>query len=138
MITITKIVHFSASHRYFREEWSEERNREVFGACANPYGHGHNYTLEVTLRGMPDPETGMVVDLKEVKSVLEKRILDRFDHQYLNHALPHFREVVPTTENLVLYLRDLLQDAFPGAALHRIRLWESEDLHAEWEEDPPC
>jgi 6-pyruvoyltetrahydropterin/6-carboxytetrahydropterin synthase len=138
VITITKIVKFCASHRYWRPEWSEERNRQAFGQCANEFGHGHNYVLEVTLQGPVDAETGMIVDLKQVKRVLEGRILEKLDHQYLNEAVPHFLTHVPTTENLVLYLKDLLADAFSGIRLHRIRLWESEDLCATWEEDRPC
>ncbi len=138
MITITKIVKFCASHRYWKPEWDEARNRQAFGACANPYGHGHNYVLEVTLRGPVDAETGMIVDLKEVKAALEELVLEKLDHQFLNEAVPHFRAHLPTTENIVLYLRELLRGAFPGIALHRLRLWESEDLCATWEEDRPC
>lgn len=138
MIVITKIVKFCASHRYWKPDWDEARNRQAFGACANPYGHGHNYVLEVTLRGPVDAETGMIVDLKEVKVTLEEIVLERLDHQFLNEAVPYFRTHLPTTENIVLHLRELLQDAFPGIALHRLRLWENEDLCATWEEDRPC
>ena len=138
MISITKVVTFSASHRYWRSDWDEVRNRQTFGACSNPYGHGHNYRLEVTLRGPVDEETGMIVDLKQVKAALEELVLGKLDHQYLNEAVPHFHTFLPTTENLVLYMRDLLRDAFPGIVLHRVRLWESDDLCATWEEDPPC
>lgn len=136
MLTITRVVRFSASHRYWNPEWDETRNREIFGACANPFGHGHNYVLEVSLCGEPDPSTGMIIDLKQVKNILEERVLQQFDHQHLNESIPLFKQRIPTTENLVLYLRELLGDAFPGTRLRRIRLWETEDLYAEWEEDP--
>jgi len=138
MIAITKIVKFCAGHRYWRPDWSEQRNREMFGKCANAPGHGHNYTLEVTLRGAPDPQTGMIMDLKEVKEILEERLLRPLDHCFLNEAVPRFREQVPTPENLLLHIRELLDGAFPGCRLHRLRLWEADDLGVEWEEEPRC
>lgn len=136
MIAITKTVRFSAAHRYWRPEWSEERNRKSFGRCVDM--HGHNYLLEVTICGIPDSQTGMIIDLKEVKQILNQRILDRLDHRYLNETVPLFRQQVPTTENLVLFIRDELRDAFSGARLHRVRLWEDVDLYAEWEDDTQC
>jgi 6-pyruvoyltetrahydropterin/6-carboxytetrahydropterin synthase len=136
MIAITKAIRFSASHRYWRPEWSEEENRARFGKCVNI--HGHNYRLEVTLCGVPDPETGMIIDLKKVKAVLREKVTEGLDHQYLNEAIPYFRENLPTTENLVIYLRDLLRHAFPGTTVCRIRLWEDIDLFAEWESGSSC
>jgi len=136
MIAITKAIRFCASHRYWRPEWSEEENRARFGKCGNI--HGHNYRLEVTLCGRPDPETGMIIDLKKVKGILRTEVMERFDHQYLNEAVPYFREHLPTTENLVVYLHELLRDAFAGTKLCRIRLWEDIDLCAEWEADTAC
>ncbi|MBN2433428.1 MAG: 6-carboxytetrahydropterin synthase [Acidobacteria bacterium] len=136
MIAITKAIRFCASHRYWCPEWSEEENRARFGKCVNI--HGHNYRLEVTLCGEPDPVTGMIIDLKQVKNTLCDEVIERFDHQYLNEAIPHFRQHVPTTENLVAYLHEQLRDAFPGTRLSRIRLWEDIDLYAEWEADEPC
>jgi 6-pyruvoyltetrahydropterin/6-carboxytetrahydropterin synthase len=138
MIVITKIVTFCAAHRYWQPAWDEAKNRAVFGACANPHGHGHNYRLEVSIAGEPDPETGMLIDLKDVKAVLDRTVLDHLDHRFLNHDIPHFRTVVPTTENLVLYIRDILRPAIPGVRIHRIRLWESDDLCAEWTEEAAC
>jgi len=138
MILITKTVTFCAAHRYWQPAWDEAKNRAVFGPCANPHGHGHNYRLELSLAGEPDPETGMIIDLKDVKAVLEQTVLDRLDHRFLNQDIPHFQTVIPTTENLVLYIRDLLQPAFRGARVHRIRLWESEDLCVEWTAEESC
>lgn len=138
MIAITRIVKFCAGHRYWRSGWSEARNYAVFGKCANAPGHGHNYVLEVTLRGAPDPETGMIMDLKEVNRILDERLLQRLDHHFLNEAVPRFREQVPTPEHLLLYIRESLDEAFPGCRLHRLRLWEGEDLGVEWEEEGPC
>ena len=132
MIQITKAVRFCASHRYWREDWSAEENARRFGKCTNI--HGHNYRLEITIQGEPAPDTGMIIDLKEVKIILQQMIIDPLDHQYLNEAVPYFKEHIPTTENLVIYIRDILQKAFLPATVKRIRLWEDIDLSVEWEE----
>jgi 6-pyruvoyltetrahydropterin/6-carboxytetrahydropterin synthase len=120
---------FCAAHRYHRPEWSEERNRQVFGACANPHGHGHNYRLELELGGKVDPETGFLVDLAALDDAVEAVLAD-FDHRHLNEDTPHFKESVPTTENLARVLWDLLGPRLP-ASLERLRLEEDEDLRVE-------
>src|SRR5690349_9949718 len=97
---ITRKVEFSASHVCRAPGLSEEENRRYFGAAANPNGHGHNYVLEVSLEGEPDPVTGMVLDLKELKQILNREVVDLYDHRFLNYEVPPFDKVVPTTENM--------------------------------------
>lgn len=134
-VIITKAVRFCAARRCWREDWDDARNRSVFGAAANL--HGHNYRLEVSLAGTPDPESGMVIDLKQVKDTLQNRVVATLDHKLLNEADPFFRSHVPTTEHLILFIHRALRDAFPGVRLYRLRLWEEVDLCVEWV-DPSC
>src|SRR5579872_1149660 len=103
---ITRKVEFSASHVCRNPQLSDERNRELYGLAANPHGHGHNYTVEVSLRGQPDPVTGMVLDLKELKEILNREIVAPYDHRFLNYEVPPFDRVIPTTENIA---RDIWQ-----------------------------
>ncbi|MEX2572447.1 MAG: 6-carboxytetrahydropterin synthase [Gemmatimonadota bacterium] len=135
MVTyLTRVVEFSAAHRYYRPDWSEERNREVFGACANPHGHGHNYVLEVMVAGEPDPETGFSVDLGLLDRMLEERVRGPLDHQHINHAVPEFGEggMVPTTENIVIWLWRQIAPAMKGARLVRLRLREEAGLFVDY------
>lgn len=134
MIYLTRTVRFSAAHRYFRPEWTEERNRKVFGACANPHGHGHNYLLEVMVGGWPDPETGFSVDLSELDELLRVEVRERLDHRHLNHDVAAFGDggKIPTTENLLIYLWERLAPRVSGARLVRLRLREDVDLFADY------
>ena len=120
-MVITRKVEFSASHVCRNPQLSDEENRELFGLAANPHGHGHNYVVEVSLQGEPDPVTGMVLDLKELKEILNREIVDPYDHRFLNYEVPPFDQVVPTTENIA---RDIwrrlephLTSAGPASAL---------------------
>jgi 6-pyruvoyltetrahydropterin/6-carboxytetrahydropterin synthase len=127
---ITRKVEFSASHVCRNPGLSEEENRKLFGMAANPRGHGHNYVLEVTLSGDPDPVTGMVLDLKELKETLNRLVVDIYDHRFLNYEVPPFDRVVPTTENIA---RDIWQRLEPAIAGERRRLpggrvYETPDL----------
>ncbi|HEX6926832.1 MAG TPA: 6-carboxytetrahydropterin synthase [Longimicrobiaceae bacterium] len=133
-VFLTRTVRFAAAHRYYRPEWSEERNREVFGACANPYGHGHNYVLEVTVAGEPDPETGFSVDLAKLDELLRVEVRERLDHRHLNQDVAIFREggKIPTTENLLIFLWNRLAPQVKGARLVRLRLREDVDLWADY------
>lgn len=128
---LTRRIDFSASHRVRRADWDEARNRQVFGPRASGAGHGHNYTLEVTLRGPVDEATGMLVDLKDLKRVLDREIGARFDHRNLNEDTPYFRELAPTAENFAQVIFDLLDVALPGGLLHRVRLSPTPDLSVE-------
>ena len=129
--SLTKTFEFSASHRYYRPEWSEEENLRVFGKCAYPNGHGHNYLLEVTVQGPVDPVTGMVMNLVEVKRVVED-VLSEFDHKHLNEDMEYFKDRIPTTENLAVTLWNLIGNRpLGGARLAGVRLHEDEDLYVE-------
>lgn len=133
MVYATRRFEFSASHRYWREDWSAEQNTRAFGKCTSPYGHGHNYTLDVTIAGRPDPVTGMIMNLTDLKAIVGE-LLEAFDHKHLNEDLPYFKERIPTTENIVRTLWELIAPALPeGVALARLRLYETSDLWAEYD-----
>jgi 6-pyruvoyltetrahydropterin/6-carboxytetrahydropterin synthase len=131
---ITRRVEFSASHRCAVEGWSDEKNHKTFGADANPYGHGHNYVLEVTLSGKVDEVTGMIVDLKDVKTVLNREVVDVMDHRYLNAEVPPFDKVVPTSENIAreIWRRIVPHFSSDTVQLHEVRLYETENLYVEY------
>ncbi|MGE3154951.1 MAG: 6-carboxytetrahydropterin synthase [Nitrospiraceae bacterium] len=128
-VLLTKGIEFAAAHRYAREEWSEARNREAFGACFNDPGHGHNYFLEVTVAGAVDRQTGMVVNLYDLKVVL-KQVLEEFDHKHLNLDTPYFKDRIPTTENIARVLWRCLERHRNIGRLHTVKLVEDEDLAA--------
>lgn len=121
---LTRRYMFSASHRLHSDAMSAEENVSTYGKCNNPYGHGHNYALEVTVSGPVDPSTGMVCNLVDLDGFVQREILDRFDQQNLN-MLPEFREAVPTTENLCVAIYDILQRGFRPAHLERVRFEET-------------
>jgi 6-pyruvoyltetrahydropterin/6-carboxytetrahydropterin synthase len=126
---MTRAIEFSSSLRFERRDLSPDENRRLFGPRAAR--HGHNYLLEVTVRGEPDPRTGMVMDLAELKAILEREIMRRFDHRDLNDDTPWFEKRVPTAENLALVIRDLLLGALPPGMLDRIRLQPDQDHWVE-------
>lgn len=132
---ITRRIEFSASHRCASDTLSPAENDALYGAETNPAGHGHNYTLEVTLEGEPDPVTGMVIDLKDVKAILEREIVGPMDHRHLNHEVPPFDRIVPTAENLAVEIfRRLRREFNEGPAkLRRVRLFETDDFWVEYE-----
>ena len=135
MLYATRRFEFSASHRYWRDDWTEERNEQTFGKCTSPYGHGHNYTLDVTIAGTPDPITGMVMNMTDLKAIVGA-VLEQFDHKYLNADTPYFERRVPTTENIVRVLWGLIAPRMPeGVGLARLRLYEMSDLWAEYAGD---
>ncbi len=135
MIYLTRRAMFSASHYYWNESWPAEKNERVFGRCANRNGHGHNYALEVTVAGKPDPVTGYVVDLKWLKDVMEREVLAAYDHKHLNLDAPEFAHAIPTTENIAIAAWQRLQPAITaagGAQLSRIRVYETPEIFAEY------
>ena len=141
MILLTRRATFSAAHYYWNPAWSPEHNLEVFGLCANRQGHGHNYTLEVTVAGEPDQVTGFVVDLKWLKDLIEREIMDAWDHRHLVLETAEFAEgqAIPTTENLAIAAWRKLQpavNAAPGARLHAVRIWETPEIYAEYRDEP--
>ena len=126
--TLTKRIEFSASHRYFKAEWDEARNKEVFGPCSQE--HGHNYLLEVTLGGRVDPVTGMIINLYDLKEIVTD-VLEEFDHKHLNFDMPYFERLVPTAENLALVLWRKFRERPETRDIESIRLCEGENLWAE-------
>jgi len=129
-VLLTKRIEFSSSHRYIKPEWDEAKNRAAFGLCYNPPAHGHNYLLEVTVSGEIDPQTGMVVNLFDLKRVL-LNVIEEFDHKNLNLDMPYFKDRIPTSENLALVLWTKLVVQQDIGTLHTVRLCEDEDLYAE-------
>ena len=130
-VLISRRFDFSSSHRYYRDEWSEEENLRAFGLCALPNGHGHNYVLEVAVKGTPDPNTGMVINLVNLQTAVES-VLEQFDHKHLNLDTPYFIGKIPTTENLATVLWELIGAALMEASLDRLRLYETDDLFVEY------
>jgi len=123
---------FAASHRLYTEAFSEEENTRVFGKCANPYGHGHNYVLEVSVSGDVDPATGMIANLVDLDSFVEREVIEPFDHHSLNEDVAAFRAVVPTTENLCIEIFKRLKN-FPKAKLERVRVQETTNNSFEYD-----
>jgi 6-pyruvoyltetrahydropterin/6-carboxytetrahydropterin synthase len=121
----------SASHRLYSKTYSEEKNREVYGKCSNPHGHGHNYVVEVKVGGQVDPVTGMVCNLADLDSCVQKLVIDRFDHTNLNFD-PHFTNQVPTTENLCIAIHNLLLEHFVHADLEQVRVEETTNNFFEY------
>ncbi len=126
---------FPASHRLFRREWSEQENERIFGKCANPYSHGHNYALEVAVTGPIDPATGMIANLADLDNFVQEKVLDAFDHAYMNEQVPEFRECVPTTENVCRVIFQRLAD-FPHMQVERIRIQETGNNSFEYAAPP--
>jgi 6-pyruvoyltetrahydropterin/6-carboxytetrahydropterin synthase len=134
MVYVTRKIEFSASHLYHNPDFSAEENRRIFGKCNNPHGHGHNYVLEVTVAGEPDPRTGMVLDLKELKDILQREILERMDHRFLNYEVPELAGKIPTTETIAMTIWTLLEPRINHRGqgrLHRVRLYETPDLYVD-------
>ena len=132
---LTREVRFSAAHRYFRPDWTEARNRDTFGACANPHGHGHLYRLEVTVAGVVAEDTGFAVDLATLDGILQREVVAVLDHQFINHVVPEFAPggLIPTTENLLVWIWPRVERALPpGAELRRMLLREDDGLFAEY------
>jgi 6-pyruvoyltetrahydropterin/6-carboxytetrahydropterin synthase len=131
---LTRRAEFSASHICAQPALTAEQNREIYGAAANPSGHGHNYLLEVTLEGDPDPETGMVFDLKRLKELIQQTVIDPMDHRFLNYEVPPFDKIVPTTENVAAEIWQRLKPYFMEgrARLNNVRLYETEDLYVDY------
>ena len=132
MILLTRKAEFSASHYYWNENWDAEENARVFGKCANKNGHGHNYTLEVTVSGEIDATTGFLVDLKELKEAMDREVVGVYDHRHLNKEVPEFEKTIPTTENIAIAVWKRLEGKIPGAKLYRVRVYEMPDLLADY------
>ena len=132
MVYLTRKAEFSAAHVYHNPDFTPEENLRIFGKCNNPHGHGHNYTLEVTVKGSVDAHTGFVVDLKELKEVMHREVLDVMDHRFLNKEVPEFATKIPTTENLAIAIWQRMEAKLSAAQLHRVRVYETPDLFADF------
>jgi 6-pyruvoyltetrahydropterin/6-carboxytetrahydropterin synthase len=131
---ITRKAEFSASHRCYNPALSEEQNRDLYGERSSSHGHGHNYVVEVTIEGEPDAVTGMIVDLKVVKDILNELVVEPMDHRHLNHEVPPFDSVIPTVENVAREIWRRLEPAFrlDNARLRNVRLYETSDLYVDY------
>lgn len=134
-VRVTRRVHFSAAHRLHNPGFSDERNRELFGLCNNPNWHGHNYEMDVTVEGEVEPSTGYVLDLKRLRDVVEETVLADLDHRNLNLDVEWMRDVIPSTENLVVEIWRRLAPAIPDGRLVRLVLWETPRNYVEYTGD---
>jgi 6-pyruvoyltetrahydropterin/6-carboxytetrahydropterin synthase len=144
-MVITRKVEFSASHMCRNPELSEPENQRLFGPAANAHGHGHNYVVEVSLAGEPDPVTGMVLDLKELKEILRRQVVEPYDHRFLNYEVPPFDRILPTTENIAKDIWGRLEPHLNDhrKKLHAVRVYETDDLYVDYfgerhVEEPAC
>jgi 6-pyruvoyltetrahydropterin/6-carboxytetrahydropterin synthase len=136
MIYVTRKAQFAAAHRLFNPEFSPERNDAVFDKCNNPNGHGHNYTLEVTVRGIPDPLTGYVIDLKKLAAIIDEYLIDVVDHKHLNYDVPALRGIIPTAENIAYVFWQILEPRITDGTLHSIKVFESDNNFVEYLGEP--
>ncbi len=136
MLYVTKKISFSAAHRLFNPDFTDAQNEEIFDKCNNIMGHGHNYTLEVTVVGIPDPSTGYVIDLKKLKQILKDEIFEYVDHKHLNHDVPFLKGIIPSAENITVVFWDILSPKITTGKLFKIRLFESENSWVEYFGDP--
>ncbi len=131
-VSVFRRAHFNAAHRLHNPNWSEEKNREVFGLCNNPSYHGHNYELEVKLTGEVDPETGFLIDLKILKDIIYEHIEQRFDHKNLNTDVPEFTRLNPTSENICYVIWNILRKQLPDKYELKVRLYETPRNYVEY------
>lgn len=136
MVYVTRKAHFSAAHRLYNPTFSPERNEAIFDKCNNPRGHGHNYTIEVTVSGIPDPLTGYVIDLKKLAALIDELILVRVDHKHLNYDVAELRGIIPTAENLAIVFWQLLEPRIDSGKLHSLRVFESDNNFVEYRGEP--
>jgi 6-pyruvoyltetrahydropterin/6-carboxytetrahydropterin synthase len=132
MIQLTTKYELAASHRLWNSKWNREENVRHYGKCSNPAGHGHNYILEVTFRGKPNPQTGQITDLEQLDQIVKERILNRFDHKNLNEDTEEFQTLIPTVENMAKVFWELLIGRFDDAQLYSVRLWETPKTYADY------
>ena len=132
-VSVCRKAHFNAAHRLFNPNWTFEKNQEVFGKCNNPKFHGHNYNLEVWVKGEIDSETGYVIDLKILKDIIESEVEDRFDHKNLNEDTVEFQKLIPTAENIVVVIWKLIKSKLDPKLELKVRLFETERNVVEFE-----
>lgn len=133
MVYITRIEHFNAAHKLFNLNWTKEQNEAVFGKCANENWHGHNFELHVTIKGMPDPDTGFVYDVKKLSQIIQASVIEKLDHKNLNTDVPFMQQKLCSIENLVIGIWNELQPAMPpGVQLHGLKLYETPRIFVEY------
>jgi 6-pyruvoyltetrahydropterin/6-carboxytetrahydropterin synthase len=132
MVYLTRRTTFSAAHRLWSSHLTEEENIALYDKCANPNGHGHNYVLEVTVQGTPDPQTGMLLNLTDLKQAINKHLVDWVDHKHLNYDVPWLEDSIPTTEVLVIKFWERLERALPEGLLYEVKLHETENNIASY------
>ncbi len=132
MVYVTRREVFSAAHRLYNENWSDEKNAEVFDKCANTRGHGHNYTLEVVVAGEVDQQTGYVIDLKRLKTIIHEEVIDKVDHKHLNYDVDFLQGIIPTAENIAIAVWHRLVNKIPSGKLYSVKLFETENNYAEY------
>ncbi|HOV91926.1 MAG TPA: 6-carboxytetrahydropterin synthase [Candidatus Kapabacteria bacterium] len=132
MIYITRKEIFSAAHRLNNPELSEKENAIIYDKCNNYWGHGHNYVIEVTVKGEPNPKTGYLVDLKKLQEILDVNLISKIDHKHLNYDVDFLKGINPTLENMAVAFWQQLQNKIPSGQLYRIKLWETENNSVEY------
>lgn len=130
---ITRKEHFNAAHKLYNPNWTEAQNDAVFGKCANVNWHGHNFDLYVTVKGTPNPDTGFVVDLKQLKKIIQSQIINELDHKNLNLDVPFLKDIMPSIENIIVCIWDRLEPYMPeGCTLHKLTLYETPNNFVEY------
>lgn len=132
-VTVTRRLKFNAAHRVHNPALSDEENSRIFGKCNNAYGHGHNYTLDVSVAGEVDPRTGYVFDLSRLKELVTREVLDVVDHHNLNIDVPFMRDVIPTAENMIVQFWRILENRIDSGRLVRLVLWETDNNYVEYD-----
>lgn len=135
IVTVTRRLRFNAAHRVHNPALSPEENVRLYGKCNNPHGHGHNYTLEVAVRGEIDAVTGYVIDLGVLRDIVEQHVIEPTDHRHFNHDVPYMAGIIPTTENIIVGMWRVLQPLVHPGTLLRLRLFETENNYVEYEGD---
>lgn len=133
LVTITRVLHFNAAHRVHNPSLSDEENGRLFGKCNNPNWHGHNYRLEVAVKGSIDDTTGYVVDLGALRDIVDREVISKTDHRNFNIDVEYMRGIIPTTENIIVAMWRVIAPAVAPARLVRLRLWETDNNYAEYE-----
>lgn len=132
VIHLTRKEHFNAAHKLCNENWSAEQNEAVFGKCANAYFHGHNFDLYVTVKGLPNPDTGFVMNAHELSTIIKQHVLEVFDHKNLNLDVPYFKDLRPSSENLAIVIWDILEPLITECELHCVKLVETPRIFVEY------
>ena len=132
-VTVTRVLRFNAAHRIHNPALSDAENAALFGKCNNPNWHGHNYTLDVSIKGAIDERTGYVIDLGFLRDIVEREVIEQTDHRNFNIDVPYMHGIIPTTENIIVAMWRVIAPAVAPAQLVRLRLWETEHNYAEYE-----